>query len=236
MDEEEYSDEFGDAEEDIGASGRASTAGEASQLRSPSAANEPIVDTGEQELSAQLDSNTAQWRDPDAGSQPRDARSQPPDAGMEEPGPDPERPSVASEHSPEPGSDSDSEPTASQTVQRDAPEDVPTSQQVPQLPPSPPVFLSCKWPEGSEWAVALASELERLGVTVKHDARFSNKQAAVEQMITDCSCFVMLVTPGYYQALCNHPNGNRALKEVRERCVGHAQHPMCCIPHLGQGA
>lgn len=233
MDEEEYSDEFAEAEEDTGASGRASTAGDGL-----TAAEEPTVGAREQELDTQLNYDTEQWRDPVVGPHPQDTRSQHPDASEVELTPDPAQTSVAPEDNPSPGPDSHRDPAASQAAQRYAPEDVSTSPQIPslQLPPSTPVFLSCKWPEGSEWAVALASELERLGVPVKHDARFSNKQAAVEQMITDCSCFVMLVTPGYYQALCNHPNGNRALKEVRYAAQAISNVACPSVPHLGQGS
>ncbi|KAG2489334.1 hypothetical protein HYH03_012164 [Edaphochlamys debaryana] len=80
---------------------------------------------------------------------------------------------------------------------------------------SPPVFLCCKWPEGADWAVALASELEELGLTALHDARHRSKPAEVEEAVRSASCCVMLVTPGLYHGLANKPNGNRALKEVK---------------------
>ncbi|GIL54326.1 hypothetical protein Vafri_9902, partial [Volvox africanus] len=78
-----------------------------------------------------------------------------------------------------------------------------------------PAFLSCKWPEGTDWCVDLASELQALGTPFMHDAKHRAKVHDVEEFIRDCSCVVMLVTPGFYHALANKPPGNRALKEVK---------------------
>ncbi|KAG2449162.1 hypothetical protein HYH02_005909 [Chlamydomonas schloesseri] len=98
---------------------------------------------------------------------------------------------------------------------------------LPTVPASPPgsaqptprkrtsAFLSCKWPEGSDWAVSLAAELAALGLPAVHDARHSAKAGEVEAMVREASCCVMLVTPGFYHGLANKPPGNRALKEVK---------------------
>ncbi|GIL74106.1 hypothetical protein Vretifemale_4164, partial [Volvox reticuliferus] len=78
-----------------------------------------------------------------------------------------------------------------------------------------PAFLSCKWPEGTDWCVDLASELQALGMPFMHDAKHRAKVHDVEESIRDCSCVVMLVTPGFFHGLANKPPGNRALKEIK---------------------
>ncbi|GLC57063.1 hypothetical protein PLESTB_001178800 [Pleodorina starrii] len=85
----------------------------------------------------------------------------------------------------------------------------------PSEAPRRPAFLSCKWPEGSDWCVDLAGELQALGLPAMHDARHKTKLAEVEAQIRESCCVVMLVTPGFYHALANKPHGNRAIKEVK---------------------
>ncbi|EFJ42528.1 hypothetical protein VOLCADRAFT_97411 [Volvox carteri f. nagariensis] len=82
-------------------------------------------------------------------------------------------------------------------------------------PPRRPAFLSCKWPEGTDWCVALAGELTAMGLPVVNDAKHRSKLHDVEALIRDSCCVVMLVTPGFYHALANKPPGNRALKEIK---------------------